>query len=783
MRALWPVGEVGTYEVTAVYAYPPLAGRSQDVCRGASKPVTVRFAVAEDGGAEGGLPLLWPLVGGITVVGLVTALRRWPWLPRPPSQAMLALLLIVSTGTAALGIPSPAEATIPRPNPRLHGPFDVCMQKFRAEGGSGDPAGIIPALEFSPRKVVIKPSGDETFSRPDSSSITEQEAWRRATDGSGVDVEVGWNPNDSGKFMDGTPKERCAELYHELVHAYDYAHGAIDLHSCRSVAPVEGQPPLQNMEVKATLAENVYRRNAGLPERTQYGPNKLPRTLDECYKGRNRDPRTFPKIPGPTRAECPAPGCAGSDGDPHLVTFDGQRYDLQAAGEFTAVRSTTDSLEIQVRQTPYPGSTLVSINKAVAMDVAGDRVGLYLDDNGIGVRVNGAHAQLLEQGLGLPAGGRLSRRSAEDLETYAVAWPDGSILTAHIVGTWGLNVQVQLAESRAAAVRGLFGDFDGNPDNDLTTSTGQALPRDPSFDQVYGEFGESWRVSQADSLFDYEPREDTGTFTLRDFPERPITTEDLPNQQVAQMLCQAAGVTAGPYLDACMIDAAVTGQARFVASAANTPVPDTGTDLLRDGELVGGDITSPKQTRRYRVDLSGAKNFAIADWRGTSDGCDQTFRINFVGISENNFPCTGGYAEFTAPDPAKPYEVEIASSSDGSGSYQFRLITMKPRTLTTAVGRTVNAGHLDVRGREDIHAFDPAGAAAIRLTQLPSCEANMLAELRDVTTGAVVTANNPMCGSELGPYQLPNPQHRYAVVIRSSNLTTGRYTFKLEAGD
>jgi hypothetical protein len=70
---------------------------------------------------------------------------------------------------------------------------------------------------------------------------------------------------------------------------------------------------------------------------------------------------------------------SSSNGDVHIHTADGLYYDLQQVGEFTAVKSTVDNLEIQVRQGPWQGSSkTISTNIAVAMDVAGDRVDVYV---------------------------------------------------------------------------------------------------------------------------------------------------------------------------------------------------------------------------------------------------------------------------------------------------------------------------------------------------------------------------------------------------------------------
>ena len=46
--------------------------------------------------------------------------------------------------------------------------------------------------------------------------------------------------------------------------------------------------------------------------------------------------------------------CGGSNGDPHMRTVDGVRYDLQSAGEYVLLRSADGSIEIQGRQERPP---------------------------------------------------------------------------------------------------------------------------------------------------------------------------------------------------------------------------------------------------------------------------------------------------------------------------------------------------------------------------------------------------------------------------------------------
>ena len=75
----------------------------------------------------------------------------------------------------------------------------------------------------------------------------------------------------------------------------------------------------------------------------------------------------------------PADGQSGphTNGEPHLQTADTVRYDFMAAGEFTALRSDSGDLDVQIRQVPLEGSQWLAINSAVAMSVAGcDRLEL-----------------------------------------------------------------------------------------------------------------------------------------------------------------------------------------------------------------------------------------------------------------------------------------------------------------------------------------------------------------------------------------------------------------------
>jgi hypothetical protein len=107
-------------------------------------------------------------------------------------------------------------------------------------------------------------------------------------------------------------------------------------------------------------------------------------------------------------------------------------------------------------------------------------------------------------------------------------------------------------------VRGLLGNVNGNTgENDLASRDRTVLSRPASFPDLYGRFGDSWRVTQAQSL----PARLCGRSAERGNPRRPFYAGDLKIDvyNKARAICTAAGVPA-ELLDACTLDTAVTGK-------------------------------------------------------------------------------------------------------------------------------------------------------------------------------------------------------------------------------
>jgi RHS repeat-associated protein len=286
-------------------------------------------------------------------------------------------------------------------------------------------------------------------------------------------------------------------------------------------------------------------------------------------------------------------GSADTQGDPHLTTFDGQRYDLQAAGEFTLFKSTTGDLTVQVRQEPVSvvwGGKWVSINTAVATLVDGKRVGLYVNE-AIPLKIDGIATDLAD-GASLSLGtGRIERHKQQ----YTIIYPTGDridvgLYSHSVIGNY-ININTYIADGREGEIVGILGNNNGDSSDDFTLADGTVLTPPLNFEQLYGQFANSWRITQAKSLFDYNSGEDTNTFTDTTFPSQFFTIDDLPpdKRALAEQIVQQLGITDPTLLANAILDIALTdGDPAFIdgvadqnrlliASADNTLIGPSGT--------------------------------------------------------------------------------------------------------------------------------------------------------------------------------------------------------------
>jgi outer membrane protein assembly factor BamB len=259
-------------------------------------------------------------------------------------------------------------------------------------------------------------------------------------------------------------------------------------------------------------------------------------------------------------------------GDPHVETFDGIRYDFQAAGEFVGIKSMDDDLEVQYRLEGRGQPPRVSATTAVAARVGVRRVVLTTGRDR-GVRIDGKPVELAADHMMYLTEDEDAALVREG-DSYTIVWPDRSNLHVDVHGSY-LSTYFLAPPSRDGRLMGLFGDGDGDPANDFHTRDDRLLPSPPPFSTLYRDFGESWRVRPDESLFDYDAGENSETFTDRSVPAGPASLDDLDpaDRTRAEAACRDAGVTAPVPLEECIIDVGFSGDESFIASALDQHVP------------------------------------------------------------------------------------------------------------------------------------------------------------------------------------------------------------------
>jgi von Willebrand factor type D domain len=346
------------------------------------------------------------------------------------------------------------------------------------------------------------------------------------------------------------------------------------------------------------------------------GNGKLPTTFDrETFKAKVIGALVIKKAPvvrtEPVKKQCDAtnskndPTCelksGRSGGDPHLVTFDGLHYDFQTVGEFTLVKSQDAAFEVQVRQVPFNAS--LSLNRAVAVKLGRDRVAIYAGestdttssaDTSSLLRVNGKATTISGDKLSLPDGGEVLKQGS----TYVINAASGEKVLVGPSGTANnpfLNIS-PFVYNRSGGYSGLLGNLNGNPKDDFQMRSGQNTLAARStygdvkqvlnqvglrlpgaldvgeklyFDQLYKEFGNSWRIQQAASLFDYPSGKTTADYALPGFPAKYLTLNMLSTDQIqqARSACQAANV-APDLLEPCVFDVGFSGVSEFAIATA-----------------------------------------------------------------------------------------------------------------------------------------------------------------------------------------------------------------------
>ncbi|MCI5190434.1 MAG: hypothetical protein D3905_11735, partial [Candidatus Electrothrix sp. AS4_5] len=328
-----------------------------------------------------------------------------------------------------------------------------------------------------------------------------------------------------------------------------------------------------------------------------------------------------------------------SSGEPHLYTFDGLKYDFQVVGEFLCLQSTQDPTEmtIQIRQGPWRDSKHIAANKAVAMNVGGDIVEINVE-NTPRLSINNAPVTMAAKEVKQLKNG--CKIYAETQRKYWIIWKDNSMAEVRTYNSH-LDISVSLPDNRKGLVRGLLGNSDGDKTNDLQTRDGSTIfdiSTELTKDELYNQFSNSWRITQAESLFTYAEGENTATYTDLNFPYELVKASDLSEtvQANAEQTCRDAGITDPILLEDCILDVGMTGDATFADNMTDLTPPEQSITVTDDW-LLYGDAQKIEGEKIIRItpDAAWQTGMALREGALNLDGSfEKTFNI-YMGDNDN----------------------------------------------------------------------------------------------------------------------------------------------------
>ncbi|XP_054586249.2 sushi domain-containing protein 2 isoform X2 [Nothobranchius furzeri] len=333
---------------------------------------------------------------------------------------------------------------------------------------------------------------------------------------------------------------------------------------------------------------------------------------DLCHLYLNRRPSSGCRNYRPPRA-------AAVLGSLHFRTFDGLRYTFSGRGEYDLVRSPHRALSVQVRaeRVKLENGTLVRATRlaSVAMRENSSDV--------IEVRLQGEHLQVLRNKSILP----FSEQSWMDLQGVFVFVPSPQNVT--VMFSSGAAVELRLDEGTMTSTvllpaefsnktRGLLGQMNSNPSDDLVTPAGNvASSANATLEEIF-TIASEWNISKASSLFTYDSRYLLDSYFLPPSHDSAfVPAFSLPEKPDDPLVADMLSVCLGEGAQLCKHDTLITRS------------------------LAGGNATL-RALRSHRALMEALEPVASCGWlpaprNGKKNG------TRYLQGSTLSFTCNGGY--------------------------------------------------------------------------------------------------------------------------------------------
>lgn len=526
--------------------------------------------------------------------------------------------------------------------------------------------------------------------------------------------------------------------------------------SCNAPAKGNGGPGTRTTPTKTNRSNQPKRASALRVRRHQAVVTRVP--SQSCS--------------APSGGGCQA-SCGGSNGDPHLATFDGVRYELQAVGEFTMVKSTTDRFEVQARQAPLAGSRSVSVNSSVGVRVGDHKLTITAGPGGLELRQDGQPKRIDEIGLD---DAEVQTQVNDGGTGYVVALDDGTKVYALPIDAAGINLQIELGKDRKGKIEGLLGNSNEDRSDDLVADGGRRLGEKPKDDDIYGPLADRWRVRQPESVLDYGDRESTDTFTDRTFPDTHLDPKSIPNRAELEAVCRAEGISDERVLDACIIDVYQTGSVSYAAAMQVDQHIEDATKRQRrrtKGGTFQDRIDEPETVVSHTFEADADELISIG---GEGDDCkDNGMALLLRGPDGKELRTRTGCQFGRIQLPATgTYTMLVNATKEYTGEYRIPLVPIRPDIVRDGRLGDELRGHIDQRPEHDVFRLQVNGGETLHADRDNCVDNSIVVDILNPAGNSVVSTNACL----LEDVQLLQPG-TYLVVVNAQDNATGDYRFRL----
>nr|XP_022323656.1 protein mesh-like [Crassostrea virginica] len=257
------------------------------------------------------------------------------------------------------------------------------------------------------------------------------------------------------------------------------------------------------------------------------------------------------------------PRPARTSGDPHISTLDGYSYTFNGVGEFVYLKTIDETFQSHIRFEQFQKDTGALVDASVCTAFASQ----HFNSSGIievrlnsirtaDVLINGEVLDFDESNFYQFPGVSVMQITTNQpsKKEIIVSFTEIGIAFKIEASPTVLNILPVVGnKSLAGQFRGLLGDFDAIPDNDLRTPSEEILWPNSTAERIYYEFGVLWRINERETLFTYEAGKTYKDYQILSFRPEFLLPSNIPPE--VEQLC-------GKDLE-CMFDFIQTGSAEF----------------------------------------------------------------------------------------------------------------------------------------------------------------------------------------------------------------------------